>query len=67
MKRTDGDRTDTSKTFTMANGLVKTTKTVITTFGDAGQNEVITTHTANGPAIVTNHVTTVSRLNPPTS
>ena len=37
VKRTDGDRTDTSKTFTMANGLVKTTNTVIMTFGDAGQ------------------------------
>lgn len=67
VKRTDGDRTDTDKTFTMSNGLVKMTNTVITAFGDAGQNEVITTHTANGPIVVTNHVTTVSRLNPPTS
>jgi hypothetical protein len=67
VKHTVGDRTYTSETFTQPAGLVKTTDNMVRSFGDAGQNQVIMTHMANGPAIITNHITTVSRLNPPTS
>ena len=65
-KHTRGNRTVTNETFNQPS-MAKTTETVVTSFGDAGQNQVQIINMVHNPQLIMKQDTIVWRLNPPTS
>jgi hypothetical protein len=63
---TRGSRTVTNETFNQPS-LAKSAETVVTSFGDAGENQIQIIHLAHNPELIMKQNTIVWRLNPPTS